>query len=113
MKLEDIGYVSDVVGPYVAALGLCLTAHEVRLVLADWPWLTDAAEQAATLTDADWKFVLRHRRNEKPDVAMRVCDVAGKILLPAALMKVAEIAHDYKVPDGTAVRRLVDVGALP
>lgn len=109
MKPEDICYTTDIVLPYVQAIRQCKTADELRKELSDyWTALCpDAVEQAKDITDEQWAYVKKNskvRRNAK-----KVSEIAGAILLPETLIRIAALQQAFSVPDGCCYIRLKEL----
>lgn len=116
MRLADVSPVTEVSKLYVERLDAAIEkgAQEFYEVMAEWrelcPDAYDAANaegfQFAHLKDA-WAME-RMGRFSGEDSARRF----GAIILPAALMHAQMTAMEFHVPDGLALRRLVEVGRL-
>lgn len=111
MKRDEIGWLTEGIAKrYTAETRACETVEALRVLLDDeWPYLTDAIEQASTLSNKDWAFVKKNARNERPEIAMRVNEVAGFIVLPELLIRMSEIRRQMCVTDGTALIRLLEL----
>ena len=110
MKLSEIGYMTDIVKPYMDAITACTTVTAlVAEIEANWSELCpDALEQARGLTDADWQWALANKMSD--DEADKVCRLAGEGLLPKMLMEIGFVAARFCVPDGCAYIRMTESG---
>jgi len=114
MKFKDISPVTDVGKIYSERLSAAVAAGvtEFREFIHEWRELAPDAEQAANAEgfefEKDAMEMERRGRFSGEDAVRRF----GAIILPENLMRASMVAVQYHVPDGLALRRLVDVGRL-
>ena len=112
MKASEIGYCTEIVSTYAAAIRKCRTkAALLKELRANWKDLCpDAIKESKELPgDAEWLWALSHARKAKD--AKRVCFLAGAVLCPMTLMQISELANHFSVPDGCAYIRMREQAA--
>lgn len=109
MKLSEVTLRTDNISrTYTAGLADCASIAEVRDYLEGWKEIAaDAVTQAKTITDADWKWALRNKKRDKH--AERVYALAGDIFLPSLLVSSVMLARQYRVTEGTALIRTMEL----
>lgn len=110
----EVGYTTDIGKPYQLAIDKAESLAELRkITLKYYPFAWDADKVVSQMTNADFeRFKRAVAKERKGKFQSKDFDLTGPILMPEPMLAFGLVAETYKVPDGCAVIRMLDMGLL-
>ena len=114
MKATEVEYLSELSVEY-GRVANAKTLAELKKRLEAWKEIAwDAHDLVQSWRQDDWRAFKRARAIERTGqfAGEEAADRFGRVLLPEILIRVSLVAEQFLVPEGTAFKRLLDVGRL-
>lgn len=108
IEMIEIRYTdTDIAKMYSKRIRACQTKEAlINLLKSDYSFLPDAINQAEKIDWQEWLWVKKNARSDEH--AKKVIDLAGNLLMPDIMLKAAMISLQYSVPEGCALKRLIE-----
>lgn len=112
--MKEIGYLSDTIGEYNAAVSAADTLEKLLAAMDEFRSVADDARKAAPQTPRDFETFRKGWLSEKSGefAGLEWAERFGAVLLPEVLMRVAMVASKFGAPFGAAYIRCTEHGLI-